>query len=146
MRIQRTKEEWNELRERYYDGQTTENEEQQLADYVFNADEAQTPEWDAERAVLSYLHTRKKIEAKNTGNARTRYRKIWHSIAAVAVLAFAGYGISTISTRHNDCWVSIDGNRFYSDEIASAQMEQNLELAFADFISVEDELSLIFIE
>lgn len=142
MRIERTKEEWMELRDRYYEAQTTPREERELAEFLFEDEIAQTSEWDADRAVLSValMGRKKTVDKQKRSN-----RRMWQAAAAMIGVALASYSIANhIADR--DCWIDRDGDIYYSEQMASEQMEENLLCALADYSTVEDNLLLIFTE
>lgn len=139
MRLQRTKKEWMDLRDRYYEAQTTPREERELAEYLFEDEESQTPEWDADRAVLSYALTGRSNAVKRQKHSG---RRSWIAAAAVVGVAMAGYGLMTMNAN-GKCWMTQDGNTYYSEQMASEQMEENLLLALAEYSTVEEDLSMI---
>jgi len=139
MRLQRTKEEWEELRDRYYEAQTTAQEEREFAEYLFEDEESQTPEWDAERAVMSYTLIGKEKAKKSQKRSKTR---TWSAAAALVGVAMASYSLITL-TQDKSCWMTQDGNTYYSEQRASEQMEENLMFALAEYTTVEEDLSLI---
>lgn len=141
MRIDRTYQEWVELREKYYNGDTTMAEERDLANFVLNAPEAQIPEFDADRAVFAYLFTGKKVQ--QTTESRVNRRIGWCAAASVVVLAVAGLFFSNIANA-DKCMMSIDGQAYYAEDLVAQQMDRNLAMVLQDFTTVEDELSVMF--
>ena len=140
MKISRTKNEWQQLLDLYYEGRTTRQEDAELADYLFNNADAQTSDHDADRAVLSYLITGRRLNAKNRRSSRSTLLK---AAAAIIGITLATYTTIRLTTT-DDFTMSINGKKYYSETMAAEHMEQNLAMALADFTTVEDELSQMF--
>lgn len=140
MRVDRTYQEWIAIRERYYNGDTTQGEERDFADFVLNAPEAQIPEFDADRAVFAYLITGKTVH-QSASRQHNRWTA-WYAAASVVILLVAGHFLWM--DQRSDCMMSIDGQQYYAEDLVAQQMDRNLSMVLADFTTVEDELSVMF--
>ena len=143
MKKSRTTEEWQALIERYYDGLTSTDEERELSEYLFSADQQANAATNADRAVMAYMAAGKRLTEQRR-HRTIGFRPMLAAASVAAIVAFAAYSIHKTAAPNN--WASIDGTVYYSENIARNQMEQNLDAMLAGYTTVEDELSIIFAE
>lgn len=133
----RSSAEWNELKQRYFDCLTTEAEEAELKEYL--RQQAGSIGTDKEvLAVVSYLETQRHF-AQPKPRVITLAKRI---TAAAAVVAAAVSIIAAANQR--DAYVVINGEKTYSQELATEQMLSDLGFLSSDAPSVENELMQAF--
>ncbi len=152
----RTQAEWDKLIERYYDGLTNSQEEILLRAFL-TSDVAAGPQYDAHRAVMSYLCLKKKYTNEETKTTSTlplhpqgqaRLKKLTYKWIAAAVAALC---IGTTSVYYTlskkEIYVAyVNGQKYTSSDVVDEETRRCLADVFGEDISVEQELSNIFSE
>lgn len=150
---QRSREEWDELIDRYYEGMTTSQEERQLRAFLFSP-QAADPVYDEHRAVLSYLAMKGKYGNANEAtkpsqkeySLRKYAAKRWAAAAAVAALLIAGVNTYTHFVHSKkDIYVAyVYGKKYTSSDVVTEQTLRSIHTVFAEDISIEEELGNVF--
>lgn len=122
----RSKEEWQQLGRRYFDAETTDEEERALRHFLCFDDEADAS-FDSLRAVMGYLAVGKKhwLHRKSIHRRRT----IWHRAIAVAAVAGGIVCGSLWFFGHSEddvCVAYIGGVKYTDTEIVMQQMQQSI--------------------
>ncbi len=124
------KEKYTELARRFWEAETSPEEERDLAGYAANVDD---PEFDELRGVLGYLSVGRK---KKAGKGR-RIRMYSLAVAAACMAAVVAVGLGLLAGRSNridDVCVSyVYGVQNEDSEEIMASVESSL----ADFFAVE---------
>ena len=134
------KEKYTELARRFWEAETSPEEERDLAGYVANVDD---PEFDELRGVLGYLSVGRR---KRIGKGR---RLRMYSIAAAAsITAFVAISLSLLAGRSNridDVCVSyVYGVQTEDSEEIMASVESSLADFFAGETPAEIQLTEMF--
>ena len=115
------KEKYLKLMQRFYDAETSPDEEKELALYAASTND---PAFEALRGVLGYLSIGRHKKAKK--NRRIRYYSV---IAAAGVAIVAGIGIALSNQDRNTCI-----RYFYGDiESDETSIMKSVESSLADF-------------
>lgn len=135
------KEKYTILMQRYFEGETTSEEERALAHYAAQTDDA---EFDAVRGVLGYLSVGRGLKAR-----RTRRVRLYSFAAAAACLAaILALGLGLAGDRHtlkDDQFVRYSyGERSDDREEVMASIESSLAEFFAGDTPVEANLIEMF--
>ena len=122
---------WLALSEKYFDAQTTSEEEKALARFL-SSDAACAPVFNEIKAVMGYLITGRNITQKTKGKVTRTVGKVaqWASIAACATaIAIIGTSIGQQDTQVEAAhggkdiyYAYIDGNEYTNEEFVMNQM------------------------
>lgn len=131
---------WEELIGRYYEGETTTEEERLLQEYFM--DSRYTAKHNADKAVISYIMMGKQYTQMDKKRKRiAHYRISVASTVTAAVIAGIVYGILPL---RNDYIAYVYGTRYTKKEIVEEQLRKTLSVFPVCDHSVEEELSGIF--
>lgn len=137
-------EEWHQLVEKYFDAETTEDEEKILSRFLTSR-YCPDKEFDEVKAVMGFLVTGKDIHKKRS--TFKLYRKPYRWIAAAMIVLIAGSAAwKIIDNRKNVCVAYIAGNKCTDSREVMNQMRlsiNNVNSVEADN-SVDDQLKDIF--
>ena len=117
------KEKYLELMQRYFDAETSPDEEKELAMYAASTD---NPAFRELRGVLGYLSIGLQKKAK-----KVRAVRFFSLVAAASVATVAAIGITLSNQDHNSCLRYTYGNK---DEDETSIME-TVESSLADFFA-----------
>lgn len=136
------KKKWQELADRYFDAQTTDEEEQLLKRFLVSG-KAAGKEFEEIRAVMGFLQKGKTVHSKDSSRFRFSWR--WISVAASAILVLS-VGLGIMDSRRNVCVAYIGGQKCTDTEKVMRQMsismkQVNIEEESAD---VEGQLKDMF--
>ena len=143
MKKKLSKEELEALRERYYEGATTPEEEALLYGYLLENKEDKADV--ADKAVAAYML----MKRRQTAHQQRRISMVRWASAAAAILVlviFAGKLIINVVAPQSENWAMLDGTLYNSENVAMQQMEQTLAAALDCYPTIESELSNMFIE
>ena len=117
------KEKYLELMRRYYDAETSPEEEKELALYAASTDD---PAFEDLRGVLGYLSIGSQKKAK-----KARAVRFYSLVAAASVATVAAIGITLSNQDHNSCIRYTYGNK----EEDEALIMESVESSLADFFA-----------
>lgn len=139
-----SKEEWEMLLEKYYDGGTSNEEERWLEEWLLNS-QGSSPEHNPDRAVKSWIALRRK-EKKRMTSKQVTFRRLSYAAAIISVLF-----LSTTAAYHarntipEEYYIVYAHNKKITDpERAFEQMHKAVAEVSDSQVSVEDQLSAIF--
>lgn len=116
---------WLAMSERYFDAQTTDEEEKELLHFLAS-NAAKDPAFNEIKAVMGYLHTGRSVARKEKSlNRRTIDKAIqWASIAAcAATIAIIGTSIGQHYTESEEIYYAyIDGEEYTDEEFVMQNM------------------------
>ena len=112
-----------ELMRRYYDAETSPEEEKELALYAASTDD---PAFEDLRGVLGYLSIGSQKKAK-----KARAVRFYSLVAAASVATVAAIGITLSNQDHNSCIRYTYGNK----EEDEALIMESVESSLADFFA-----------
>ena len=147
----RNPKEWDEMIDRYYEGLTTSEEEQELRTFLFSR-EAADPRYEEHRAVMSYTAMGQRYEGATSipysaPTARYAIKPFTRWMAAAAVITILLVtGISLyINHSRNEVYVAyVYGRKYTSPEIVSEQMQQSFHNVSVPETHIEKELGDMF--
>lgn len=121
----RSREEWLALGERYFEAQTTADEERDLRRFLATA-EARGREFDELRAVMGFLAVGKREHERR--RHRTLRLRLGRVAAAVGVLlVVAGSAFYAVDRRHNQCVAYIGGVKYTDESVVLAEMHRSMD-------------------
>ena len=131
----RTKAEWLDMVERYFDATTTPEEEKALRAFLAT-DESNTADFNEIKAVIGYLSTAKAIKSGKYHKKRTYTisRRHWMGVAAtIAIIATIGIAgkwtdHDTHTTDRERYIACINGKEYNDKEIALNQMHEAMAM------------------
>lgn len=139
-----SKEEWEMLLEKYYDGGTSNEEERWLEEWLLNS-QGSSPKHNPDRAVKSWIVLRRK-EKKRMTSRQVTFRCLGYAAAIISVLF-----LSTTAAYHarnttpEEYYIVYAHNKKITDpERAFEQMHKAVAEVSDSQVSVEDQLSAIF--
>lgn len=106
----KAKGEWMELAQRYFEGETNEEEEKQLRIFL-NSPLGKKSEFEELRAVMSFLSEGKSLYVKKKTASRSFYRKAWTAAAIVFLCLCSGATGYIIHQQRNICVAYIYGEK-----------------------------------
>ena len=135
------KEKYTELVHRYWEAETSPEEEQDLARYVAGVDD---PDFDEIRGVLGYLSFgRRKRGLKNRTVRRYSFAAAAASLVAVVVI-----GLSLLTSKpysiEDFCVSYVYGTQTFDNEVIMASVESSLADFFAGDTPAETQLIEMF--
>lgn len=140
----RSAKEWKELAERYFEAQTTDEEERQLRSFLVT-EAAAGKEFDEVRAVMGFLMVGKHLHRPKKKYHLSSYGKKW--AAAVVVFCIMGSIAWQMADRHeNVCVAYIYGEKCTDSEVVMSQLKNSLyqvQRGEGD-VTVEEQLSDMF--
>ena len=143
---------WLAMSERYFDAQTTDEEEKELLHFLAS-NAAKDPAFNEIKAVMGYLHTGRSVARKEKSlNRRTINKAIqWASIAAcAAAIAVIGTYIGkqdTLATSGSKdlYYACIDGKEYTDEEFVMQHMLTTMnKMSNASSNIVEEQLGAMF--
>lgn len=142
--------EWDEMIDRYYEGLTTSEEEQELRTFLFSR-EAADPRYEEHRAVMSYTAMGQKYggatstpHSAMTSRSSAKLSTRWMAAAIATILLVTGVSLY-ISHSRNEVYVAyVYGQKYTSPEIVSEQMQQSFHNVSVPETNIEKELGDMF--
>lgn len=139
---ERTYQQWKELAERYFEAQTTDVEEEELARFLATP-ASQGKEFDELRAVMGFVATGRVIyNRQRTRRVRLRYYAAAAAITGVLALT----AVWQVAQRTNVCVAYINGERYTDKEIVFSEAMKSIDKVRHDLPqeTVQEQLSDIF--
>ena len=130
------KEKYLELMQRYFDAETSPEEEKELASYAASTDD---PAFRELRGVLGYLSIGLQKKAK-----KGRTVRFYSIVAAASVAIVAAIGISLLNQDHNSCIRYTYGNKEDDETLIMESVESSLADFFAGKTPAESNLFELF--
>ncbi|HIY48370.1 MAG TPA: hypothetical protein H9834_00925 [Candidatus Barnesiella excrementavium] len=137
----RSPHDWELLIERYYAGETSRREEEELRQYLFSA--TADPRFDDTRAVLAFTGTGWHLTRPHRQVARRHAWRTWVGAAACIALLLAG-GIVYHTTPRDTCVAYVYGEKETNPEVVIRQMQQSVSQFASTDVAVESQLDAIF--
>lgn len=137
----RTPIDWEQLIERYYAGETSLHEEEELRQYLFSQESDQC--YDDTRAVLSFTETGRRLSIARGERSRHIARRVWMSAAACMALLLGG-GLVYVTAPRDTCVAYVYGEKHTDPETVIEQMQQSMSQFTEPDVSVESQLDAIF--
>lgn len=142
----RSQEDWEKLIERYFEAETSSEEELQLRAFLVTQ-EADKPAFDEVKAVMGFLCTGKRLHLKQQEQAMHKHRlTLIHrrlSIAAVAI-CLLGSALWFLNARQDEdvCVAYINGVKCTDVEVVMSQMHQSIERVHSteEDVTMKDQL------
>ena len=130
------KEKYLELMQRYFDAETSPEEEKALALYVASTDD---PAFEDLRGVLGYIGIGRQIKAK-----KARAVRFYSIVAAASVAIVTAIGITLSNQDHNSCIRYTYGNKEDDETLIMESVESSLADFFAGKTPAESNLFELF--
>lgn len=118
-----TQEYWLELIERYFEAETTPEEERALRTFLAGTDD---PVFDEAKAVMGYFSAQRGHRA-----ARVRVRTLTAALAAAAAIALVAVLGHSQTSRTDDCVIYAYGEKTTDRQVVLDDMNQTLSELFA---------------
>ena len=125
-----------ELMQRYFDAETSPEEEKALALYVASTDD---PAFEDLRGVLGYIGIGRQIKAK-----KARAVRFYSIVAAASVAIVTAIGITLSNQNHNSCIRYTYGNKDVDETLIMESVESSLADFFAGKTPAEANLFDLF--
>lgn len=135
---------YDNLIERYFEAETSEQEEQELLQFLLSPD-AEDERYDEVRATMGYaLTARKRKEAKAPRKAAFSHR--WAAAACILLVCGAGFLTYHLYSQQEDCVAYVYGEKITDDETVENYMVSTMSetLASGDDDILEQQLQDIF--
>ena len=139
----RTRAEWLELVEKYFDALTTQQEEQELKKFLV------TPAADAQcfneiKAVMGYFATQKAIKKRAKSHVPNIAK--WSAVAAAIVAIAATFAWNSRSNEENICIAYVNGIKYTDEAMVMKEMQQTFCMMgnTAEEYSIEGQLNDMF--
>ena len=130
------KDKYLELMRRYFDAETSPEEEKALALYVASTDD---PAFEDLRGVLGYIGIGRQIKAK-----KARAVRFYSIVAAASVAIVTAIGITLSNQNHNSCIRYTYGNKDVDETLIMESVESSLADFFAGKTPAEANLFELF--
>ena len=130
------KEKYLELMRRYYEAETTPEEERELALYAASTDD---PDFEGLRCVLGFLSIGRQKKAKKVRSVR-----FFSIVAAASVAIVTTIGITLSNQDHNSCIRYTYGNKEDDETLIMESVESSLADFFAGKSPAEANLFELF--
>ena len=130
------KEKYLELMQRYFDAETSPEEEKELALYAASTDD---PAFEDLRGVLGYIGIGRQIKAK-----KARAVRFYSIVAAASVAIVTAIGITFSNQNHNSCIRYTYGNKDNDETLIMESVESSLADFFAGKTPAEANLFELF--
>ena len=130
------KEKYLELMQRYFDAETSPEEEKELALYAASTDD---PAFEVLRGVLGYIGIGRQIKAK-----KARAVRFYSIVAAASVAIVTAIGITLLTPNHNSCIRYTYGNKDVDETLIMESVESSLADFFAGKSPAEANLFELF--
>lgn len=142
----RTRQEWLQLAEKYFEAETSDEEERQLKLFLCSA-EAQDPAFDELKAVMGYLAVGKsRYQQQNEKRSSFQPWK-WRSIAAVFFCCLLSGSLYVLRQQErNQCIAYINGQRCTDSGLVLSHMRLSMNQVSQDTedFTVESQLESLF--
>lgn len=138
--------EWKALVERYFEADTSKEEEAELRSFL-TLPEATGKEFDEARAVLSFLAVGRELSEKKSATVSLRsHRRIWNIAASLLIGLAIGCSWLVTHQRNNQCIAYIHGEKITNSEIVLQQMKLSFQEIQVDSekLDVKNQLNEIF--
>lgn len=142
----RTHQEWLQLVEKYFEAETSDEEERQLKLFLRSA-EAQDPAFDELKAVMGYLAVGKSRYHQQNGKRSSFQAWKWKSIAAVFFCCLLSGSLYMLRQQdRNQCIAYINGQRCTDSELVMSHMKLSMSQISQDTedFTVESQLGSLF--
>ena len=130
------KEKYLELMQRYYEAETTPEEERELTSYAASTDD---PDFEGLRGVLGFLSIGRQKKAKKVRSVR-----FFSIVAAASVAIVTTIGITLSNQDHNSCIRYTYGNKEDDETLIMESVESSLADFFAGKSPAEANLYELF--
>ena len=130
------KEKYLELMQRYFDAETSPEEEKELALYAASTDD---PAFEDLRGVLGYIGIGRQIKAK-----KARAVRFYSIVAAASVAIVTAIGITLSNQDHNSCIRYTYGDKEDDETLIMESVESSLADFFAGKTPAEANLFELF--
>lgn len=130
------KKKYLEMMQRYYDAETSPEEEKELALYAASTDD---PAFEDLRGVLGYIGIGRQIKAK-----KARAVRFYSIVAAASVAIVTAIGITLSNQNHNSCIRYTYGNKDVDETLIMESVESSLADFFAGKTPAEANLFDLF--
>ena len=130
------KEKYLELMQRYFDAETSPEEEKELALYAASTDD---PAFEALRGVLGYIGIGRQKKAK-----KVRAVRFYSLVAAASIAIVAAIGITLSNQNRNSCIRYTYGNKEEDEALIMESVESSLADFFAGKSPAETNLFELF--
>ncbi len=136
---------WDKLIARYFEGKTSDEEEQLLRRFLASPESA-SPRYDDIRAVMGFFAVGRALHAYSVQPQKRRRAVLMKVAASLLLLLTVGTSWWAIDNHRNVCVAYINGQRITDREIVMQQVEQSLATVSRnhDQPSVEQQLSDMF--
>lgn len=142
----RTQEEWKHLAEKYFEAETSDEEERLLRLFLATP-EAQDPAFDELKAVMGYLAVGKRLHLQQNSRPISRQVWKWRSIAAVFFCCLLSSSLYLLKQKDsNQCIAYINGQRCTDSELVMSHMKLSMNQVSQDTedFSIESQLGSLF--
>lgn len=137
----RTPHDWEQLVERYYAGETSLHEEEELRRYLFSPESGDG--YDDTRAVLAFTGTGRRL-ADTRAKARRRVPlRVWTATAACIALLLGG-SLFYIAAPRDTCVAYVYGERHTDPDFVIEQLRHSVSPFTKADVTVESQLDTIF--
>lgn len=131
------KEYWLDLQQRYFDAETTDEEERLLKSFAASTDDNDFSEL---QAVMGFACAKKKaMQPKRTNHRPLRYAVAAAVVAVVVMIPF-------LRGNSSDCMMIAEGKTTTNQEVVMDELDKEMAMIFstADRNSIESDMDLIF--
>lgn len=142
----RTHQEWLQLAEKYFEAETSDEEERQLKLFLCSA-EAQDPAFDELKAVMGYLAVGKSRYRQQNEKRSSFQAWKWRSIAAVFFCCLLSGSLYVLRQQErNQCIAYINGQRCTDSGLVLSHMRLSMNQVSQDTedFTVESQLESLF--
>ena len=139
----RTTAEWLELVEKYFDALTTQQEEQELKNFLATlAADAQC--FNEIKAVMGYFATQKAIKKRAKSHVPNIAK--WSAVAAATIAIAATFAWNSRSNEENICIAYVNGIKYTDEAMVMEEMQQTFCMMgnTAEEYSIEEQLNNMF--
>lgn len=137
----RTPHDWDQLIERYYAGETSLHEEEELRKFLFSGEA--DDRYDDIRAVLAYTQMGRRQTAPRVHATRHHALRVWAAAACIALMLGGGIVYYTTAPR-DTCVAYVYGEKQTDPEAVISQMQQSVSQFASTDVAVESQLDAIF--
>lgn len=137
----RTPRDWEQLVERYYAGETSLHEEEELRRYLFSKEGGDG--YDDTRAVLAFTGTGRRLTAPRPTARRRVPLRVWTAAAACIALLLGG-SLFYIAAPRDTCVAYVYGEKHTDPNIVIEQLRHSVSQFAETDVTVESQLDAIF--
>lgn len=137
----RTPQDWEQLVERYYAGETSLHEEEELRRFLFSKESGDA--YDDTRAVLAFTETGRRLARSRIKNRRHLSLHV-RTAAAVGMALLLGGGLFYIVAPRDTCVAYVYGEKHTDPAVVIEQLQHSVSQFAETGITVESQLDDIF--